>query len=222
MTEEPRAAAWAPDWAVPPADTLVEWMADQGVGRAELAGWMCVTPEALDSLLSLEEGVLDEAMAQHLEQATSVPARLWLALEANYRRWLAARRGADVYSTIQAVIDKLIARRHELRMTQQQVGDIADMHQASVATLERRAKGDPRIVTLARYAKAVGMRLVLDVELIADPDASSASTATATESGPMECCSPPETPTPTGLPPESLSVPASAVIPADQDSTAPR
>jgi plasmid maintenance system antidote protein VapI len=178
VSKEPRSAAWRPRWTVPPAETLTEWMADQHVTRPELAAWMGVKPAVVDDLLSSKVDTLTTAVALALERATSVPARMWLALEANYRQ-SPASRGGDTSAMLNTVIEKLVARRRELDMTQTDVATAMGVTQSAVAKIEGRSLS-PRVPTLANYASVVGMTLSLDVSL---NDPSGTAGATDTELG---------------------------------------
>ena len=74
-----------PDWCIAPADILQEWMDDHDVTILELA------PGAREMIRDLlNRGPLTELHAEVLEKATQISARMWLALEHNYRAGLAA------------------------------------------------------------------------------------------------------------------------------------
>jgi hypothetical protein len=86
---------WPPDWAIPPAMVLVEYLEEHGDNVLALA----ITPR-IGSRLDRETArqvrdvlgrkPLTLAHAQALEWGTGVPAGVWLALEHNYRGGLAA------------------------------------------------------------------------------------------------------------------------------------
>jgi HTH-type transcriptional regulator/antitoxin HigA len=73
-----------PDYAVPPGETLRERLEDLGMSQAELAVRTGLTPKHINQVM---QGVatLSSDVAQRLEYATGVSARLWNRLEADYR-----------------------------------------------------------------------------------------------------------------------------------------
>lgn len=82
-----------PDWVIAPGETLREWLDTNGlsnrvaaaaVGRTAIA-W---AEAVIDEVLRREP--LTENYARVLERVTGIPARMWLALEHNYRVGLAA------------------------------------------------------------------------------------------------------------------------------------
>lgn len=86
-----------PDRCLAPAAQLREWMDDNGVGAYLIAACCALRhdTERRDAVERMVEEVLDrkpltEAHAAALERGTHIPARMWLALEQNYRAGLAA------------------------------------------------------------------------------------------------------------------------------------
>ncbi|MFK0194234.1 helix-turn-helix domain-containing protein [Kitasatospora sp. NPDC090308] len=77
-------AALEPDYAVPPGETLRERLEELGMTQAELATRTGLTPKHINQVL---QGVvpLSGEVAQRLELAVGIPARLWNRLEADYR-----------------------------------------------------------------------------------------------------------------------------------------
>jgi hypothetical protein len=85
-----------PDWRLAPAATLREWMREQGVS----AGLIAATYAPRDDLRRdaalrmvgevLTRQPLTEDHAAVLARGTPIPARMWLALEHNYRAGLSA------------------------------------------------------------------------------------------------------------------------------------
>lgn len=167
MTRAPRWAAWTPDWTVAPAETLAEWMADQHIRRSELAAQMGVELAIVDDLLSSKVDTLTATVAAALERATHISARMWLALEANYRQ-SPAGWGDGPHMMLSAVIDTLVRRRRELGMRQSDVAIAMGVTHSAVAKIEIRWQLEPKFSALARYAKAVGMKLSLDLSLDED------------------------------------------------------
>jgi len=86
-----------PDWCLAPAELLREWMGETGVS-ARLIAATCAPradKERRDAAARMVDEVLDRQplTADHaavLERGTHIPARMWLALEHNYRAGLAA------------------------------------------------------------------------------------------------------------------------------------
>lgn len=93
-----------PDWCVAPAVQLREWMTEHGMPLGTLVA-MSVDARTCDDVRELgrtlaragrqinrvlHKGPLDEATAALLTRGTGIPARMWLALEHNYRAGLAA------------------------------------------------------------------------------------------------------------------------------------
>jgi hypothetical protein len=85
-----------PDWTIAPAAHLREWLDDNGAQPGLLAS-VCAgrDRERHAAALALVQEVLNrkpltEAHAAVLERGTFIPARMWLALEHNYRAGLAA------------------------------------------------------------------------------------------------------------------------------------
>lgn len=58
------------------------------------------------------------------------------------------------------VLEQLIRRRHALGLRQRDLAELMGVSPSTVATFERAERGNPRIDTLERYARAVGARLV--------------------------------------------------------------
>lgn len=73
-----------PDYAVPPGETLRDRLDELGMHQSELATRTGLTPKHVNQVL---RGLvpLSADVAQRLEYATGVPARLWNRLEADYR-----------------------------------------------------------------------------------------------------------------------------------------
>jgi hypothetical protein len=87
---------FSPDWCIAPAETLREWMEENGVS-ARLIGATCAPRDdprrqAAEYMVGevLRREQLTEDHAAVLERGTHIPARMWLALEHNYRAALAA------------------------------------------------------------------------------------------------------------------------------------
>jgi HTH-type transcriptional regulator/antitoxin HigA len=73
-----------PDHAVPPGESIREFLDDLGMTQRELAGRLDLSPKHLNRLI---QGLvpLSPDVASRLELATGVPARMWNRLEADYQ-----------------------------------------------------------------------------------------------------------------------------------------
>jgi HTH-type transcriptional regulator/antitoxin HigA len=80
MTSE----ALEPDYAVPPGDTLAEWLDERGMKQSELASRINVSEKALSQIIT-GTAPLTRSTAAKLELATGVPARTWNNLESLYQ-----------------------------------------------------------------------------------------------------------------------------------------
>jgi HTH-type transcriptional regulator / antitoxin HigA len=72
------------DHAIPPGEYLAKVMGVQGVSKTKLAAQLCLSNAEMDMLLAGNKP-LTQALAERLEKAMSVPANIWLGLEAEYR-----------------------------------------------------------------------------------------------------------------------------------------
>jgi hypothetical protein len=81
------------DWAVAPAEPLVEWFRVNDLTLSMVAG-RCKDSRAVVAAIRdvLLRKPLTDGHAELLAEATGVPARIWLGLEDRYRRDLAAGR----------------------------------------------------------------------------------------------------------------------------------
>jgi len=79
---------FAPDYAVPPGDTLRESLAAQGMTQAELAQRIGLPVKAVRDVIRGKVPITTET-AMQLERALGIPTGIWLSLEANYQATLA-------------------------------------------------------------------------------------------------------------------------------------
>lgn len=61
----------------------------------------------------------------------------------------------------------LATARHHVKLTQAQVAERIDTSQTAIARLER-GTGNPSVSTLRNYAKAIGMEIHIDFELVGE------------------------------------------------------
>ena len=71
------------DYAVPPGETLLETLEALGMSTEELSA---MTGLAITTITAIANGAepITEDIAGRLEQATRVPARLWMRLQRGY------------------------------------------------------------------------------------------------------------------------------------------
>lgn len=77
-----------PDYAVAPGETLREVLATMGMSVVELAEATNITTDTIYKIIDGVWRIIPD-MAVRLERVTGVRARMWLKMEANYRRQLA-------------------------------------------------------------------------------------------------------------------------------------
>lgn len=82
--------AYEPDYAVPPGETLREYMEEAEVDEAYVAAESGLTVDQVTAILC-GEMVIDTESAERLEKVSGIPAGMWLRLEANYRAALVRR-----------------------------------------------------------------------------------------------------------------------------------
>jgi len=81
--------AYAPDYAVPPGETLQEVMESLGMTQRELAMRTGLTVQSLNRIFKGEQPISYDTAAR-LELVTGTPARFWNNLELNYQERLTA------------------------------------------------------------------------------------------------------------------------------------
>jgi addiction module HigA family antidote len=80
--------AFAPDWAVPPGETLLETIDALGITQADLASRTGHTPKMINEIVR-GKAPIRPTTALEFERVLGIPARFWLNLEANYSTSLA-------------------------------------------------------------------------------------------------------------------------------------
>lgn len=75
---------YTPADVVPPGETLVEWLHREDMNQVEFARRSSLTPKHITQVVKGKVGISPE-VALAFERVTSIPARYWLQLEANYR-----------------------------------------------------------------------------------------------------------------------------------------
>jgi hypothetical protein len=89
MTTDTTQHEFKPGWAIPPAETLLEWAEEAGMTPELLRTCLRLSMPELLPLLNEPPALLTPHNAQQLETLTDIPARLWERLEAFYRADLA-------------------------------------------------------------------------------------------------------------------------------------
>ncbi len=79
-----RPTTYQPDYAVSPGETLAEVLDERGMSQAELARRTGISTKHINLILKGSAPISPET-ALKLERVLNVPARVWNALEANYR-----------------------------------------------------------------------------------------------------------------------------------------
>lgn len=79
-----RPLPYAPDYAVPPGETLAEWLEEAGMTQVELARRMNRPEKTINEIIKGKAAITAETAAQ-LERVTAIAGRLWLRLEQDYR-----------------------------------------------------------------------------------------------------------------------------------------
>ena len=79
-----------PDYAVPPGETLKETLDWLSLSRQQLAEQTGLKPSTIKRVVEGTEQI-DWHIAELLQYATGVPARMWRNLETNYRAAIQAK-----------------------------------------------------------------------------------------------------------------------------------
>jgi HTH-type transcriptional regulator / antitoxin HigA len=90
MATDPR-PAWAPDWAVPPGEILLEALQDRGMTQSELARRMARPLKTINEIINGKAAITSETAIQ-LERTLGISARFWTGAEASYRDSLAQQQ----------------------------------------------------------------------------------------------------------------------------------
>ena len=81
------ALEFAPDYAIPPGETLVELLEERNMSQAELARRTDLSAEHINQIVKGHALISSDVL--RFERVTGVPARLWLNLENRYQERLA-------------------------------------------------------------------------------------------------------------------------------------
>ena len=86
--DDKRTAAFTPDYAIPPGETVLEVLESQGLSQAELAERTGRPKKTINEIVNGKAAITPETALQ-LERVLGVPAAFWNSLEQNYRAGLA-------------------------------------------------------------------------------------------------------------------------------------
>src|SRR6478735_3226380 len=81
---------------------------------------------------------------------------------------------ASDVDAVMMLVETLVKHRKACRITQKQVAQTMETTQSAVSDLERLG-GDPRLSTLLRYARAVGMAVAIRPHVVDEPAVSTDS-----------------------------------------------
>lgn len=81
------ASTFKPNYAIPPSETLIEVLANKKITLSRLSKMTGLGYETLIGVME-SEVLIDELIADKLEEALEIPATFWLNLEVNYRSTL--------------------------------------------------------------------------------------------------------------------------------------
>lgn len=87
-------AAFQPDYAVPPGETLADWMAMHNVTVLDMCDLMVAMPPFVNALLAGEQEITD-GMAHQLESVTGIVFSFWIERERKYREQLAKSKEGE-------------------------------------------------------------------------------------------------------------------------------
>lgn len=87
LNEAARKIGFAPDWVVPPGETLKDWFGEIGLDRS-IAQKSGISAEVLERVLDGDEPITFE-LAHRIALMTGISAHFWQAAEHNYRVGLA-------------------------------------------------------------------------------------------------------------------------------------
>jgi HTH-type transcriptional regulator/antitoxin HigA len=105
---------YEPAELVPPGETLVEWLESEEMSQVEFARRTRLTPKHITQVVKGKAGISPE-VAIAFERATSIPARYWSELDANYQTAKQRRREESVLLQRIELVDKFPVSELERR-----------------------------------------------------------------------------------------------------------
>lgn len=99
-------APFAPDWASPPGESILDLAEERGWTQVELARRLGYTEKHISQLINGKVALTVDA-AQRLERVLGSTLDFWLALEANYRKHTARLEAAATHANWASWLDEL-------------------------------------------------------------------------------------------------------------------
>jgi HTH-type transcriptional regulator/antitoxin HigA len=99
-------APFAPDWATPPGESILDLAEERGWTQIELARRLGYTEKHISQLINGKVALTVDA-AQRLERVLGSTLDFWLALEANYRKHTARLEAAATHASWASWLDEL-------------------------------------------------------------------------------------------------------------------
>ncbi len=100
---------FAPDWASPPGESILDFLEERGWSQAELAQRLGYTEKHVSLLVNGKVALSIDA-AQRLERVLGSPADFWLALETNYQKHNARLKAIELHASWVAWLNELPLR----------------------------------------------------------------------------------------------------------------
>lgn len=88
-------SSFQPDYAVPPAETMIEVLKDKGLTLEQVSEQTHIPLDLLEEV-SKANAPIDTSVADALQQMTGINHRFWLKLESNYQETLYRLKGNDM------------------------------------------------------------------------------------------------------------------------------
>jgi HTH-type transcriptional regulator/antitoxin HigA len=127
-----RSRAHAPAELIPPGETLVEWLDREEMSQAEFARRARLTPKHITQVVKGKVGISPE-VAIAFERVTSVPARYWAQLDANYQTAKQRQNEAAALLERLDVVDKFPVAELERRGCIEKTGNKLEKLRALLA-----------------------------------------------------------------------------------------
>jgi HTH-type transcriptional regulator / antitoxin HigA len=103
---------YEPAELVPPGRTLADWLEREGMTQAEFAKRTSLTPKHINQVVRGGVGISPE-VALAFERVTSIPARYWIQLDANFQSAKQWRLDADLLRERVELVDRFPIRELE-------------------------------------------------------------------------------------------------------------
>lgn len=117
---------------IPPGETLSEWLTQEEMTQVELARRAGLTPKHITQVVKGKVGISPE-VAVAFERVTSIPARYWAQLDANYQTARHRQVETELLEERVDVVDRLpvrdLERRGYIRRTESKVDTLRELLQ---------------------------------------------------------------------------------------------